>query len=55
MKTLATLTILTLGSALIAAASIPVSPAPEIEATSAMSAVTLLAGAVLVFRSRRKK
>lgn len=54
MKTLATLTILTLGSALIAAASVKV-PVPEIEATSAMSALTLLTGAVLVFRSRRKK
>lgn len=52
MKTLTTLTILTLGSALMAAAKVGV---PEIDPVSGMSALTLLTGAVLVFRNRRAK
>lgn len=52
MKTLTTLTILTLGSALMAGAVVKT---PEIDPVSGMSALTLVAGAVMVFRNRRGK
>jgi len=51
MKTIIVLTLLTLGSAVLAAAAV----VPEIDAASGASALALLTGAIVVFRASRRK
>ena len=50
----AAVALLVLGTATVSMAGGPV-PSPEIDATSAMAAVALVAGAVVIIRGRRKK
>jgi hypothetical protein len=54
MKRLLSVALFALGAASFAMALPPPPSAPEIDAGSAASALTLLSGAVLMFRSRRK-
>jgi hypothetical protein len=54
MRTLIAVALLVVGTSAVALAGGPV-PVPEIDATTAMSAAAVLAGAVLVIRARRKR
>jgi hypothetical protein len=51
MRPLVSVMLLVLGTS----TALMAAPVPEIDPTTAMSAVALLAGAVLVIRGRRKK
>jgi hypothetical protein len=53
MRTLVTVVLLILGTSTVVMASVPA--VPEINSTSGIAAVALLAGAVLVIRGRSKK
>ena len=56
MRKLITMMLLIFGTSLLAHAAAPApSPAPEIDPGTAMSGLTLLAGAALIIRGRRSK
>ena len=53
-RSLATLALLSFGTAIAGFAAAPVVHAPEIDAASGVNAIALLSGAVLVIRGRKR-